>query len=443
MSRPPASGEVLDCAIVGGGLAGVSAGLELARAGRSVHVVEAEDALGGRARTVWHRGRPVDVGFQALFSAYPATRAFVRAAGLPRRDLRPIAGGAAFNDGSGWERFRPGPGGLARFGGVTAGDRVRLGLLAADVAVQRPEALLGGGEIGTSTEAYLRARGFSERAIEGFFRPFFGSVLADRSLAADAAYFRFLTSMLARGPAVIPSDGHGMLSEWGAAAIRQRGGVVETGARAAALEPDGDGRRLAGVRMEDGRVLRARQVVLAVAAPSARGLLGAVDPEAAGALPDHPASSATAAFALERPLYAGRTILVNAARETGDGPRVDLLCQTTNITRPGAPEGPHVVLATSVTTGGGGAEGLVEAVGRLVARWSPRFPWASAAEPIGVYEHRFAQFRPLPGVRGALPGHRTALDNLILAGDLTAHPSIEGAVSSGARAAGIVDALIP
>jgi hypothetical protein len=119
------------------------------------------------------------------------------------------------------------------------------------------------------------------------------------------------------------------------------------------------------------------------------------------------------------------------------------VCQTTNITRPGAPEGPHILLASSVTTGGGRADGLVEAVGRLVTRWSPRFPWSRAAEPIGVHEHRFAQFRPLPGVRGALPGHRTALDNLILAGDLTAHPSIEGAVSSGARAAGIVDALIP
>ncbi len=392
---------------------------------------------------MWHRGRPVDVGFQALFAAYPATRAFVRAAGLPKRDLRPVSGGAAFHDGSGWCTLRPGALGLARFGAVTRGDRLRLGLLGAEVAVQPPDALLGGGEHGTGTEAYLRARGFTDVAIEGFFRPLFGGMLLDRSLSADAAYFRFLMSMLVRAPAVIPSDGHGMLAEWAAAAVRQGGGTVETGARAAALEPEGDGRRLAGVRLEDGRVLRARQVVLAVAAPAARGLLEPVDPAAAGRLPTDAASSATAAFALDRPLYRGRTILVNAAPRNGDGPRVDLVCQTTNVTRPGAPEGPHIVLATSVTTGGESADGLVEQVGRLVARWSPRFPWAAAAEPIGVYEHRFAQFRPRPGVRGALPGNRTAVDNLILAGDLTAHPSIEGAISSGARAAEIVDALIP
>ena len=46
-------------------------------------------------------------------------------------------------------------------------------------------------------------------------------------------------------------------------------------------------------------------------------------------------------------------------------------------------------------------------------------------------------------MRRELPGPRTAVENLVLAGDLTTHPSIEGAVSSGARAADIVDALLP
>jgi phytoene dehydrogenase-like protein len=289
----------------------------------------------------------------------------------------------------------------------------------------------------------LRARGFSDEAIEGVFRPLFGVILLDRGLSADAGYFRFLLSMLARGPAVIPSDGLGMLADWTAAAIRRRGGVVELGARASALEPDAQGRRVAGVRTGDGRLLRARQVVLAVEAPAARALLEPLDPASAQRVPTRAASSATAAFALRRPLYRGRNILLNAAPDAGESPRVDLVCQTTNVTRPGAPEGPDVVLATTVTTGGGSAEGLVEAVGALVRRWSPGYDWDGLAEPIGVYEHPFAQFLPLPGVRRELPGPRTAVENLVLAGDLTTHPSIEGAVESGVRAAGIVDALIP
>jgi uncharacterized protein with NAD-binding domain and iron-sulfur cluster len=46
-------------------------------------------------------------------------------------------------------------------------------------------------------------------------------------------------------------------------------------------------------------------------------------------------------------------------------------------------------------------------------------------------------------VRHELPGPRTALRNLVLAGDVVRHPSIEGAVASGGRAAEIVDALLP
>ncbi len=76
-------------------------------------------------------------------------------------------------------------------------------------------------------------------------------------------------------------------------------------------------------------------------------------------------------------------------------------------------------------------------------RWTPGYDWDELAEPIDVYEHPFAQYRPLSGVRRSLPGPRTAVENLSLAGDLTTHPSIEGAVASGARAAEIVDALLP
>lgn len=432
-----------DCIIVGGGLAGLACAQRLATSGRSVLVLEADEAPGGRARTVWHRGRPVDRGFQVLFRSYPQTRGLLRAIGLPRRDLRPVGGGAVFIDGG--ETHRLGASKLAavRFGGMRPRDRALLMRFAASVVARPPEALLEAPSPRSALEL-LRDLGFSGEAIDRFFRPLFGVITLDRSLGADEGYFRFLMSMLARGPSVIPSDGLGMLAEWTSASIRQAGGAVELGVRVTGIETSEDGRRATGARTEDGRLVRARHVVLAVEAPVARVLLAPLDPAAAERLPREAASSVGAAFALRRPLYRGRSIVLNAATpRDDDGSRVDLLCQTTNITRPGAPDGPHILLATRVTTGGGGADGLVEAVGDLVRRWAPGFDWAGLAEPIGVYTHPFAQFRPLPGVRERLPGARTAVDNLLLAGDLTAHPSIEGAVSSGFRAAGIVDALTP
>ncbi len=444
MTEPGPPRQELDCIVVGGGIAGLACAQRLAAGGSSVTVLEADEAPGGRARTVWHRGRPVDRGFQVLFRSYPETRGLLKAIGLPRRDLRPIDGGAVFIGDAG-ETHRLGASklGALRFGGIGPRDRALLVKLAASVVARPPHALLEPAAAGRSTEDFLRDRGFSAAAIERFFRPLFGVVTLDRSLGADEGYFRFLMSMLARGPAVIPSDGLGMIAEWTSAAVRQAGGVVEFGARVVALETGTDGRRVTSVRTDDGRAFSARNVVLAVEAPVARELLGPLDAAAADHLPREAASSVSAAFALRRPLYRGRSIVLNAAPVVAGSPRVDLLCQTTNITRPGATDGPHILLATRVTTGGGDAGGLVEAVGDLVRRWAPRFDWAELAEPIGVYEHPFAQFRPLVGVRERLPGARTAVDNLILAGDITTHPSIEGAVSSGVRAAGIVDALTP
>lgn len=443
MSDPGRPTEERDCIVVGGGLAGLACAQRLATSGRSVLVLEADEAPGGRARTVWHRGRPVDRGFQVLFRSYPRTRELLRAIGLPRRDLRPVDGGAVFIDGDRTHRLGTSKLAAVRFGGMRPRDRALLMRFAASVVARPPEALLDP-PAPRSADELLRDLGFSNDAIDRFFRPLFGVITLDRSLSADEGYFRFLMSMLARGPSVIPSDGLGMVAEWTSASIRQAGGAVELGTRVTGIETAEDGRRATGVRTEDGRLVRARHVVLAVEAPVARDLLAPLDPAAAERLPREAASSVSAAFALRRPLYRGRSIVLNAEAPRGDdGSRVDLLCQTTNITRPGAPDGPHILLATRVTTGGGGADGLVEAVGDLVRRWAPRFDWAGLAEPIGVHAHPFAQFRPLPGVRERLPGTRTAVDNLLLAGDLTAHPSIEGAVSSGFRAAEIVDALTP
>ena len=408
-----------------------------------MHVLEADEAPGGRARTVWHRGRPVDRGFQVMFRSYPRARELARAVGIPNRDLRPVAGGAVFVNGGESERLGGSRFGLAGFEGMPPADRARLARFGAGIARQSVEALLEQDSDAETTEDLLRQIGLSDQAIEGVLRPLFGVITLDRTLSADPGYFRFLVSMLVRGPSVIPSDGLGMLAEWTSASVRQQGGAVELGARVVGLEAGPDDRRLTGVRLEDGRVVTGRHVVLAVEGPAAKALLEPVDPASAARLPREYASALNAAFALRTPLYSGRSIVLNAEPGSPDVPRVDLLCQTSNITRPGAPEGPHILLATSVTTGGAAPADLVAEVGALVRRWAPRYDWDGLAEPLGVYEHPHAQFRPLAGVRRDLPGPRSSLDNLILAGDATTHPSIEGAVSSGVRAAEIVDALTP
>ncbi|MEQ9335828.1 MAG: FAD-dependent oxidoreductase, partial [Miltoncostaeaceae bacterium] len=395
--------ETADCVVVGAGLAGLSAAHRLATAGRRVVVVEAEPTTGGRAATVWHDGLPVDRGFQSMFLAYPETRSFLDAIGIRRDELLPLERGAVVDDGAGWRHLTADPRALRGLEPFGAGDVLRLGRLAAEVARRSPDELLDGAEQALTAAEYLARCGFSARSIEGFFRPLFGVITLDRTLGCDAAYFRFLFAMLTRGPAVMPVDGHGMITERAAAELVHRGGRVHTGARATRVITSSAG-RAAGVRLEDGTEILSRAVVMAVAAAAAAGLLEPIDPAAAAAVPREQAAALTLAYILDTPLYRGRAIILNSAPADG-GARVDLVCQTSNTLRP-AVAGSHVLLAMTVTTGLAEApepEAVAAALSAQIERWSPGFDLGRRGRLVEVVHHPHAQFRVTPGVRAGLP----------------------------------------
>lgn len=425
----------VDCVVVGAGLAGLRAALDLTRAGHSVHVIEAEDAVGGRARTVWHEGLPVDRGFQTVFAAYPETRRFIRDVGIPDGDLRPFGRSAVYVDGAEvnelglTERLRP------KMALLSMDDLALLTRLVARVRFASPARLLADDSL--SARDFLMQRGFSRAFIERVVGPLFGPISLDPSLSMDSGYFRFLVSMMVRGAAVLPSDGVGMIAEWAAAALRAADVSIETGVRVDRLALDGNGRRVEAVELSDGRRLTPKTTVLAVDPPAAARLLKKIEPRAESQVPADGASSINVAFALSRSLYDRKTVILNAARREARRARVDLLCQTSNVSRAGRPEGPHIVLATIITTGAPEIvdDTAVDLVGRFVAGAAPGFKWDDLARPIGVYRHRYALPRPLPSARTNWPTAGTRVENLALAGDYLQHPSIEGAVVSGGRAA--------
>lgn len=76
-------------AVIGAGYAGLAAAVELAAAGREVHVFEASRTLGGRARAVDSHGMTVDNGQHILVGAYTETLRLMRRVGAdPDRLLK-------------------------------------------------------------------------------------------------------------------------------------------------------------------------------------------------------------------------------------------------------------------------------------------------------------------------------------------------------------------
>jgi squalene-associated FAD-dependent desaturase len=73
-------------AVVGGGWAGLAAGVTIAAAGRAVTVFEAAPVLGGRARRVELRQGAVDNGQHILLGAYQQTLAMLRTVHRPRAE---------------------------------------------------------------------------------------------------------------------------------------------------------------------------------------------------------------------------------------------------------------------------------------------------------------------------------------------------------------------
>jgi squalene-associated FAD-dependent desaturase len=75
-------------AVIGAGYAGISAAVELVRAGAAVTLFEANRVAGGRARRVEYRGALLDNGQHLLLGAYRDTLALMRAVGVAERALR-------------------------------------------------------------------------------------------------------------------------------------------------------------------------------------------------------------------------------------------------------------------------------------------------------------------------------------------------------------------
>ena len=441
-----------DVAVLGGGLAGLSAAARLAAGGARVLLAEARPGLGGRASSFADpsTGEPVDNGQHLLLGCYHETFEFLDRVGA-RGNVRVQASlEVPMVDEAGRETVLrcpslPSPyhllAGILGWRAVGLRDRLSVLRMVAPIRQAQRAALTGKGFFPASdaetVEDWLTRWGQARRLQEMLWEPLALAALNQPAREAAAPVFvRVLAQMLGPGPAdsaiAMPLRPlTQMYAEPAREFIELHGGEVRLSSPARVRV---EGKRVIEIEIRGDRI-EAESVIIAVPwfalAETIVGEVGAVAP----------------VLAASRHAAASPIVTVNLwfDRDVLPGPFVGLPGRTFQWVfdkrQVFGDSAAHLSLVSS------GAAGVVaESNERLAAlacdELSAALPAARSARMLRtlVVRERRATFSLAPG-QPARPDARTPVDGLLLAGDWTETglpATIEGAVVSGHRAARLV-----
>jgi phytoene dehydrogenase-like protein len=253
-----------DVVVVGGGLAGLSAAVNVHRAGLTVIVCEAGDQVGGRVRTDRRDGFLLDRGFQVVLPGYPELR---RQLDLSALRLRPFLRGVLAMTPGGrtclaapWHGRRAAAG-TAGFLRGRPGDSLALAALSLRDMLA-PDEVIRATDPAVTTRQDLRRR-VGQATLTEVLRPFLAGVFLDPSLDTPARLFHLIWRCFLRGGGALPDGGMQMLPTLLADGLPA--GAVRTGTEVTEV-------RESGVRTNTGEQIRARAVVIATDGTTAAAL---------------------------------------------------------------------------------------------------------------------------------------------------------------------------
>ena len=200
--------------IIGAGVSGLVAALELERAGFQPIIIEQSNQVGGRVKTDVQKGYLFDHGFQVLLTQYPAAKRYLNFDQLELQYFLP--GTVIFKNGNHYKIGDPRRHGsflwstlMASVGSI--GDKVKILKLSNQLKKQSINSIFQEPE--TTTLEYLKKFGFSDRIISSFFKPFYSGIFLEPELQTSSRMFCFVYKMFSEGYAAIPKYGIKAISQ--------------------------------------------------------------------------------------------------------------------------------------------------------------------------------------------------------------------------------------
>lgn len=393
--------------MIGAGLAGLAAAVEVSGNGHDVVVLEASDGPGGRVRTDEVDGFRLDRGFQILLTAYPEAQDLLDYGEL---DLRPFSPGALvrFDD-----RFHLVADPLRSPAKLLDTVRSPIGspidkarILALRQAVRRGDLASLWQRPESTARFRLEQAGFSEAMIERFLGPLFAGITLDAELGGSSRVLEFVFRMLSAGDAVIPARGMGRIAD-----------------QLAARLPDGSLRLSTPVEAVETNTI----LVAGGERIEADAVIVATDLDEAGRLAGTPVRGwrgvTSVWLAAEEPPLTEPILVLNG---TGTGP-LNSTTVLSEVSPHYAPPGRWLIVASTPSVG----PGLVDGMRAQLASWFGAV--ADTWQVLRVDEIERAQPTHLTGQdrTGALATE----DGIVVCGDHVRDPSINGAIGSGRAAA--------
>ena len=200
--------------IIGAGISGLIAARILEENGYQPIIIEASNSVGGRVKTDIFNNYQLDHGFQVLLEAYPNAKKYLDFDKLNLQKFLP--GAYVYQNGKSKLLGDPLrnlsfalPTLLANVGSFS--DKLKIFKLN-NTLKQKSIADIFASESVTTLQ-YLKDKGFTDKIIDNFFRPFFTGIFLEPELRTSSRMFEFVYKMFGEGLATIPKSGIGAISQ--------------------------------------------------------------------------------------------------------------------------------------------------------------------------------------------------------------------------------------